>query len=369
MTLPPSRLLTRLDAAITAERDPFRADLLRAERAAYWARQGQAEEARTELDALHKRYDARPNFEMSVWLSIAESLACYLTDIGPLAPDKMRRARALSEAAGLKPLQALSSAWLAQMDYNAQEFGQMTKHVGDALRLAAADHDAARSRANLVVAQAIHLSCRMDLATPWYKRAQEHAVAEGDEATLSAMMHNMSWLRMHVLRQEKMTGVASGAAGAHALLGIESTVQYDNLWGLSSLESLKPILRAQILALEGEPDKALTLFDEHLPNQPDGMLRMQCILLADRAWCLVEVGRSEEARIAADVAESSILPVTTIDDRAAAHSRLAQVFRAVDEPERATQHLALADEAWRTYVALQREIGTLLRDFTEHGPR
>ena len=369
MTLPPSRLLTRLDTAIAAERDPFRADLLRAERAAYWARQGQAEEARTELDALHKRYDGRPNFEMSVWLSIAESLACYLTDIGPLAPDKMRRARALSEAAGLKPLQALSSAWLAQMDYNSHEFGQMTQHVGDALRLAAADHHAARSRANLVVGQAIHLSCRMDLATPWYKRAQEHAVAEGDEATLSAMMHNMSWLRMHVLRQEKMTGLASGAAGAHARLGFESTVQYDNLWGLSSLEALKPILRAQILALEGEPDKALMLFDEHLPNQPDGMLRMQCTLLADRAWCLLEVGRSEEARVAADVAENSILLVTDIDDRAAVHSRLAQVFGAVSEPGRAAQHLALAGEAWRKYVTLQGEIATLLRGLVEHGPR
>ena len=88
MTLTPSRLLTRLDADIAAASNPFRADCLRAERAGYLARQGHVDEAKTELAALHRRHDARPNAEMSAWLSLAEGLLSYFNDRGLAATDK-----------------------------------------------------------------------------------------------------------------------------------------------------------------------------------------------------------------------------------------------------------------------------------------
>jgi hypothetical protein len=178
-------------------------------------------------------------------LSLAESLVSYLSDLGPIAPDKLRRARALSQAVGLTQLHALSSAWLAQMDYTKHEIELMVQHVGESLKLASKDYHSARSRASMVVAQALHLSGEMGLAAPWYKRARDHAVADGDEATTSAIMHNMSWLRMHTRRHEMLTGARAGLAGSHALLGVDSTVQYDHLQGLSTLEAMKPILRAQ----------------------------------------------------------------------------------------------------------------------------
>jgi tetratricopeptide (TPR) repeat protein len=366
--LPTSRLLARLDTAIVAERDPLRADLLRAERAAYLARQGETDGAKKELAALHQKHDGRPNVEMSAWLSLAESLVSYLSDMGPVAPDKMRRARALSQAAGLTRLHALSSAWLAQMDYNRFEIDLMAQHVGESLMLAPIEHHAARSRASLVVAQALHLSGRMDLAAPWYKRARDHAVADGDEATTSALMHNMSWLRMHAARQEVLTGLRAGSGGSHALLGFDSTVQYDHLQGIYSLEALKPILRAHILALEGHADQALILFDQHLLSQPEGMSRLQCTMLADRAWCLAKVGRLDAAREVAMEAEVSFQQDTQVDDRAATHSRLAEVFRALGDLENSDRHLAHAQEAWRGFAELQGKISSVLRNISEYGP-
>jgi tetratricopeptide (TPR) repeat protein len=366
--LPASRLLNRLDIAIGKERYPLRADMLRAERAAYLARQGDTDGAKKELAALHQKHDGRPNVEMSAWLSLAESLVSYLSDMGPVAPDKMRRARALSQAAGLTQLQALSSAWLAQMDYNRFEFDLMAQHVGESLRLAPIEHHAARSRASLVVAQALHLSGQMELAAPWYKRARDHAVAEGDEATTSALMHNMSWLRMHAARQEVLTGRRAGSGGAHALLGFESTVQYDHLQGISSLETLKPILRAHILALEGHADQALVLFDQHLSNQPEGMTRLQCTMLADRAWCLVKIGHFDAARQAAKQAELSFQEDTQVDDRAATHSRLAEVFKVLGDAVSADHHLSNAQDAWRGFADIQGKIRSVLRNVEEHGP-
>jgi tetratricopeptide (TPR) repeat protein len=367
MNLPPSRLLTRLDADIAAERNPLRADLLRAERAAYLARQGQTEEAKTEIAALHQRYDGRPNFEMSAWVSLAESLVGFLSDMGPLGHDKMRRAYVLSKAGGLPKVQALSAAWMAHMEYSRLDVIAMAQYLREALKLAQPDHHGARSRASLVVAQALHLAGQMSLAAPWYKRARDHAVAEGDEATTSALMHNMSWLRMHMLRQTKMRGRDANAAGLHALIGVESTVGYDLLQGISALEVLKPILKAQILALEGSADQALELFDKHLSGQPGGMSRLECILIADRAWCLVQLGRIEEASVAANLAELRFLDETQVDDRAATHSRLAQVFGSLGDSEKGQMHQTLATKYWREFESLQEQITLELGGLTEAG--
>ena len=100
MSIAPSRLLSRLDAQIAAASDPFAADCLRAERAGYFARQGRFDEAKTVLTTLRERYDAQPRALMSAWLSLAEGLMSYFSDMGPLARDKVHRAYAISGAAG-----------------------------------------------------------------------------------------------------------------------------------------------------------------------------------------------------------------------------------------------------------------------------
>jgi tetratricopeptide (TPR) repeat protein len=298
---------------------------------------------------------------------LVESLLSYLGDMGSAAPDKMRRARALSQAAGLSGLHALSSAWLAQMDYNKLDVESMAKHVGESLRIAPADHHSARSRASMVVAQALHLAGQMELASPWYKRAREHAVADGDEATTSAWMHNMAWLRMHMHRQAVLTGNLAGIAGSHALMGINSTIQYDVLQGIATLEPLKPILQAQIFALEGKPDRALALFDAWLSAQPKGMARLNCTLLADRAWCLVEQGRLDEALEAAIEVELSFEDDTQVDDRAVVHSRLAQVFAAVGESAKSESHLISANLRWSEFAELQNKLRSALGSLSEFG--
>jgi len=360
MNLPPSRLLTRLDTEILAERDPLRADLLRAERAAYLIRQGQTDEAKSVLTKLHQKYDGRPNVQMSAWLSLAESLASYLNDLEP---------RALSEAAGLAGTQALSAAWLAQMEYGRHDFAAMAGYLRETLRLAAADHHGARSRASMVVALSLHLCGQMSIATDWYMNARDHAAAEGDDATISALMHNMSWLRMHSLRQEQVGGPVDGSAGLHARIGVESTVIYDQLKGISTLAPLKPILQAQIHALEGRPIEALALFDKHMGLQPDGMSRFHCTVLADRAWCLSQVGRTIDARSAAIDAEGSFLKETQVDDRASTHSRLADVFTTVGDIEKAKQHQMLADGCWQEFAELQRFIAVQLADIAASTPK
>ena len=342
-----SRLLGRLDAAIKAAPSAFAADCLRCERAAYLARQGEVDEVSRELDALRKRYSARPNSELSAWLHLVEGLLCHYRDLSTGARDKLTRAHALSAGAGLKPLQALSAAWLAHLDYMRIDPASMTRHVAEALSLASADHHAALARAKLVVAQAYHEGGRFDLARPWYDRARHHATAEGDDATLSAMMWNMASLRVAGWRQTEACEPAAVGAHAPAMLSADSTAHFDDMLGVKSLRALQPILRAQICTLMGRTDEALALYRTHLAEAlAQGMRPVEGVLLADRAWCHVRAGGLDAARADATLAAAALALPGDFCDRAPGHSRLAQVWDSLGAADAARAHRALATTAW-----------------------
>ena len=357
----PSRLLLRLEAGIVNAKSVVEADCLRAERAAYLARLGRFEEVHAELDALHARYDCRPNVKISVWLNLAEGLTIHSREMGQAARDKVLRAHALSGAAGLLQMRALSAGWLAHMDFLLADIVSMTRHVEEALRLADKSHDSARARAGLVVAQGYHQGGRLDLALPWYFSARQHAISDGDDAMVSALMHNMAWLRASNLRQEQVLGTRTTGENNFALLSAQSTAHFDLLVGAANLQSHIPILQAKLLVSSGQPVEALALFDEHLQIVlREGLGRLQADLLADRAWCRVQLGQPSEARKDAVLAESNIDVDGQFDDRAFAHSRLVEVFAALGESEAAERHQRLADTAWHGYVEFQARLVALL---------
>jgi hypothetical protein len=352
----PSRLIARLDAAIAAEPNPLQADLLRAERASHLARLGHGDEALADIAALHARHDTRPDARMSCWLAVAEGLASHFKDMGTQAADKLRRAQALSAAAGLKPLQALSAAWLAHLHYLQLDVPALARHVGEALALAAPDHHAARSRASLVVAQGLHFAGRIDLALPWYQRAREHANAEGDEATLSALMHNMAWLRAANIRKSSLTGASQHDEGEHALLAADSTWNFDLMVGATSLNSLVPLLRAQILTVDGGYQEAADLFAANIDLAVrQGMARVRGSFLADLSWCRANLGQLESSRSDAEAAEEGIDPNGKFDSRPFIRSRLVQVFRVLGDPESAARNEREAVREWEDYAVLQNQ--------------
>lgn len=366
---PASRLLARLDAGIAAARTPLAADCLKAERAVYLARQGRFEEVAEVLSALHRRYDARPQVRISCWLGLAEGLQSFFSDMGPSARDKLQRTHALSTSAGLTPLRALSAAWLAHMDYLRMDVAAMTRHAGEALQIAEPAHDAARSRANLVVAQALHEAGRFDLAQPWYARARLHANAEGDDATLSALMYNMASLRAANVRQAVLGGSADEADDQHLLLSADSARRFEFMVGVNSLPDFAPLIRAQILSTEGHPQIALALYEKHMAaGLAQGLGHLKASMLADQAWTRVQVGQRDAARADALAAQACLDPKGQPGDIAPAHSRLAQVFEALGDHAAASAEQARAAQAWRDHAEVQQQTVQALAGLTPNGP-
>jgi tetratricopeptide (TPR) repeat protein len=279
----------------------------------------------------------------------------------PAARDKVLRSHALSTAAGLTPMRALSAAWLAHLDYARLDVEAMTRHVRQALELANQEQHSIQSRSGLVIAQALHLAGRYDLALPWYNRARRHAIQDGDDATVGAVLHNMAWLHMSTVRQATFVGRVGSSESEHVLTSAESTKNFDELFGVSSLADLEPILRAQVLSLKGRADDALRLYERHLMRAGfRGALRLRANLLADQAWCRAQGGDIARAMDDALEAASSLHAETQVDDLAAAHSRLAQTFLALGQSAIAEMHRDYAAIAWLSFSDLQVRVVELL---------
>ena len=356
-----SRLLATLDARIAKIRDPLQQACARAERAALLARQGRLADARAELAAIHARHDGRPDAAVSAWTSLAEGLVAFYSDLSHSARDKLLRSHALASAAGERRVRALSAAWLAHMNYLDDDFEAMVRHLGIALAEAPAPCSSTLARACLVTAQSYHWADRVDLAQPWYARARQHATDEGDETLLSALMHNMAWLRATQARRLAVSGSVDRDQVRELLLGAESTGHFDQRVGTASLRSLVPILRAHVLSLLERHAEALQLFDSHWATAlAEGLAPMQSGMLAETAWCRMRVGDAASARRDAQAAQDRVAECTQPCDSAAVHGRLAQVFDALGERAAADAHRVRAGADWQAHGARQQSLLALL---------
>ncbi len=368
MAAPRSRLLTRLDAAIVSAANPIEAKCLRAERAGLLARQGQLEAAKTVIDELDAQLAWQPNTPLRAWLALAEGLHGHYSALGRGAQASIEQAYMLAQGLGaLKRLHALAAAWLANMAFADDDMPRMAALVREALDTCLPEHHAARARAALVAAYAYHFAADNGRAQPWYEASRRHAIAEGDETHLSALMHNQAWMRASQARLALLFNASDAGDGAHAnavshaLMGAESIGHYDAGVGTASLGSLVPMLRAQVLTAQGRWAEALALFDSHFDAAlSDGLTRLAPCLLADRAWCEWHNGNARKAQALVAAAAQALVQPCDTDDRAMANARLAQVCAALGNVAVAQGHREAAQAHHAAHLEQQQRIVTLL---------
>ena len=327
-----SRLLAQLAARIAASRDPVEAACLRAQRGIYLARQGKHAEAQAIVDAIRSEFGSRPNAEVTAWISLVEALIHFYSQPGPKALDRLRRAHALSRAMNHPVLVPLCAAWLAHIEFNASRMEPMLQYAVEALRLAQPEHHAALARVSLVIADAYHYAGRFDLAKPWYAAVREHALADGDDAMISAMLHNVAAFRASKTRLSDAFGAADMSEAARAMMEAESTNNFDIGIGTASLSWFIPLLRAQLLTVEGRYEEAIDLFSRNLSSaESQGVARLLVSFLADSAWCKFKLGRLDvalaDAHYCLRVANEDCDP----DDLAASLARIAAIMESHGE--------------------------------------
>jgi tetratricopeptide (TPR) repeat protein len=347
-----SRLLARLQARIAEARDPVRSACLRAQRAVHLARQGSHDEAQAEVRALRAAFAERPNAEVTAWISLAEAVDSFYRHPGPQALDRLKRAQALARAIGHAELQPLCAAWLAHLEFNANRMESMVQHAAEALRLARPEHHAALARVSLVEADAYHFAGRFDLAKPWYAAVREHALADGDDAMISAMLHNVAALRVNRVYLADAFGEDFSTELRRAQIEAESVEAYDFGIGTLSLQSFVPLIRAQLLSVQRRFSDVLLILDSLLDGKGEDLLaRREAQFLAERAWCHANLGIKDRALIDLERAQQCLAASSDADDTAAAYSRVASVSELLGNAS------GSADARVRAIEALQRHRG------------
>jgi tetratricopeptide (TPR) repeat protein len=333
------RLLERLEYGIANGRIPREIPFLRAERSVLLVRMGEIERARREISSLRALPDAQTNQALNAWLWLAEGLADFFENLGSGARDRVLRAYALATAAKAPRIQALSAAWVAHLDFRAQDHAATLEHLRASLKLAQPDHHSARSRAALVLAGAYQFADREDLAQPRYVRARAEASLEGDGVTLSSITYNMAALRVMQARLAEMFGELDESTTRRAMIGAESSSFLDRSVRTRALGSTSLMQRAQILAASGRHADALSIYEQQLPLAlAEGLGFSECLFQADRASCLLHLGRSDEALHFARHADTALAWSTEVEERAITHALLARVFAPLGLAAQATAH-------------------------------
>jgi ATP/maltotriose-dependent transcriptional regulator MalT len=366
---PRSRLLATLEEAIKAAANPLEAQCLRAERAALLARQGQLERAQGVINELNSQLAWQPhNNIVRGWVALAEGLHGYYSVIGIGGHEQLELAYKLAHDSGPKGtrLRATTAAWLANLAFGDEDAARMASLIREALDTAAPEHRGARARATLVAGYAYHFGGQSARAQPWYDASRRHAIADGDEAHLSALMHNQAWMRGAQVRMAMLFETGGHDDGdtkamTQALIGAESIGHYDAGIGTASLGSLVPTLRAQVLTAQGRWAEALDLFEANFDSAlNEGLKRIVACLLADRALCEWHQGHADKARALAGAAEQALADPIDTDDRTLALARLAQVREALGESGLAASYREESQRLHAQHRDYQQRIVALL---------
>jgi len=350
-----SRWMLQIEDAIKIAPSAPEAACLRVQRAMLLVRQGQLGAAREALTSMHQLAFQHVLPELSAWLHLAEGLVAYYTDFSSgNAYDEVQRAHQIAADIEHVEVESLASAWLADFSYVRLDLAAMIRHAQDCLRLAPSEHHAARTRLCMVLAAAHDYAGGHAHAQAWYGAARRHATELGDDVSLSALMYNMAEMRTAQARHAELTQAVHHQAPL--LLGADSVRHFDAAIGGSAMSELTALLRAQVLTLQREFAQARMLYETHLPSaMSGGLARLGSSYLSELAWCCVNTGEADLARQHARKAEFELGPNCHTDDRAATHSRLAQVHEALNQRPQAELHTERAAAAWIDFERQQAE--------------
>jgi tetratricopeptide (TPR) repeat protein len=137
----------------------------------------------------------------------------------------------------------------------------------------------------------------------------------------------------------------------------ESTKNFDFGIGTASLTLFVPLLRAQLLTVQGRYAEALPLFDDNLDQADEqGMGRLKANFFVDRALCKLRLGQIDQARHDIASALGSESEACDPDDRATMHALVSKMLGELGDSESAIAHRKLAEAHLALHTAAQQQL-------------
>jgi hypothetical protein len=363
-----SPLLTRLRSEQEAAADPAERALISARIACYLARVGEFAEADRLRLELRREFGRGEHAQIAILIMCLEGLLRYYRNLEPTARDWMLRANLIAVACHEEQLVALTSAWMAHIDFNGGNYVSMAKSLSASLSHLKADDGSAECRLALVLGDAYLFAGKDQNSRDWYESARLAANRLGDHAAIGALTYNRAALKVANARLAEFELNAPRLDLAKVSAEVRSATNYQAVAQLRSLEHLLDSAAVGVHVLEGRHSEASSKILGLLASEevPTGSAEL-ALLYADNAYCLAKLGQLELASKMVEAATGFDTASMDADDRATICGQLFKYFQAVDDAESAVIYRDTAEQAYQQHKATITELVGILELFSQ-GP-
>lgn len=252
-----SQLLARLKRNLDQSVDPLERAEVSAQIAGNLARMGRFDEARHMVGAVRQQFGQGQSGRVTVWLMLAEGLIHHYEDLSPTAMERVRGAQALGLAMGYSTIVALASAWKAHIEFERSDFEPMIASIELALKNVAPEEHDAQTRVAIVLSNAFMIAGEREQGQFWFKHGHQHAVKNGDQASIDALLYNRAAFLLARLRALSCkTTVSAGDIGS-LRMEVASAKNLQSLIRVSALEGHVRLLDARLQMLESKFESAI----------------------------------------------------------------------------------------------------------------
>jgi hypothetical protein len=359
-----SVLVKRLVALVNESNDPDTRAIHIAKLACYWARVGEFNQAESLRTQLRDTYGSGRNVQVSILIMTLEGLLHFFRSLSPDARDRIARAALLSTSFGQKDLVALTSAWLAHVDFNLCRFESMAASIETCLDNIEYDDGTADCRVSLVLGDAFLFCENPGSSQSWYERARLAYSALGDQASVGAIIYNRAALRATNLRLSSLVSPVDPSDVLAIDTEIRSAMNYQAMARLLSLDHLMRAAQIGMQLAAAKYEDAAKSIDQLLESGvvPEGSGE-HVLLLADLADCRSQLGQLEKAEAAVQATTACSIDDLQPDDRALTYASLAAASTSLGRSANALEFQRRSQESLAEHHSLTRRLASLIERF------
>lgn len=311
-----SRLLQRLTDQLSIERDEYVRAELAATQAAYLARIGDFASARERIASVRATFFDGRSGRVTALLMIAEALLAHYESLSVQARDRVMRAQLLAEVMRDAQLIALSSAWRAHIEFEFSSFDVAALAVKKALAVISDSDHAAWSRCCIVIFNALAFVGERERAQGWFLLGHKHAVADGDQASIDALVQNKASYDVAQAWVGRCLGRESEQLMRVARVEVASARNLQQLMRVQAHQDYIELAECNLWLLDGRFGDALDWLSkvESAGPFPAGHFT-DSVRHVMTAYCLLKLGQVDAAVSAFEHARDASWGDLDVDDR------------------------------------------------------
>lgn len=314
-----SPLLLRIEQELLVESDTYRSAELRAKRASYLARVGRFQEASEAIVDIRRVFGDGRSGRVTAFVMLAEAMVMYYDKLASGAADRVARAKLLGHAMKDREVIALASAWLAFFEFEQSKFQSAIKSIQQAGEYADSEDHSVWSRCSIVLLNCFALCGDSVASQYWFMKGREHALKEGDQAGIDALLHSKAVFGVAWLRSQGAKGLLDLGTIARIRLEVSSARNLQKLAGIRAHADYIELAHTRLLILEGKFEEALEALQTTAGTGPFPAGHYNDVTLQlERAFCLWSLGRTDQALASFDSSTAQSFSALDVDDRVVA---------------------------------------------------